>query len=1165
MVMENSTKRILKKWHALVVIFFLAAFATNVQAQNVTVRPSNGSMLASVKTGGTTDAFYSLGGFATWKHEQLNLTITTADSDRGELTDNGQIANPANNIFSNANADELQLGRGQSLDNYIAFCLPKGYRFTGYTITFSRNINLGNGGGGQASFGETDSSFGNYTKGDSTYRSGLSYSANAEKQTISRTSKGETDMENVLYFKLTNSNGRAFISLHHVELLFSAEADYTPLVAGVPVTNVSAVDIPFSTSKVDYGSIENRYYNGVWRVSYQSSNIQDITANMTLYEAESVEDGTNAYDGTEGKMVKYGEGSISSSGEYFKLGSGDAEKEQIYYIETPIWVKSASSDHKNPIGYRIVGASFDYSSTSTSYVPATFYIQYQGMSTYYLNTSGQFNTSNQTVWSIDEEGYISSGGYYMYVSGTALAFQSVSQGKPTADVGTFVISNNQICRKSNPTQHIYKNGSGNAAAGVGTSNSRVASYVEITAASTTPGETIGQYTLNIYDKTGTSVAKTVTVNGTSGTLSIDGLNNDAVKIGVKGTGLIKGNITMQALDPYIDRLNIVCHEEGDNGRTLSQTFTATDFSVRGGKFIFYVPEDFSGDCYFTFEDLYSKYGDNTYWDGTGTGNARYSLVMSPYWSGMTNVYQTDPNHTYVDKVWTQVVGDIPYEFNNAEEVGTSGGDYEEYVFNPGLYGDGLEGSTNHFINFEYSAEEIEDETEKTAYLFTCDETRYNIAPTTAVQHTYYAYYQMDITIIKYTYLPQFTWVPVYTKTLYKDGDTVKEDAQYGLKLSTTEADEEGNYGYLNASQVVLGINEALGTSGAPATKSQILYIDGSELLAIVESNTYKYSNIMDGLGANALFYLPDNTSTNLDNCAYVTQKEPLKFRGANNIVLTDMMPFYAPYDIYVDAAKNASYERKITKSTYGEVKNASLIMPFELTVTSGVHTNVDGSKITLRSMQNNAALTQQDGKTYAYFPALSDVSETVANTPYMVSVGNNTAENGSFVVSQTGALIKATTGMDKTKYTFDGETATGVNAAAGDAQGTYTFTNKGTYAGLKIAKADNVFYFAKDMFVSSKNLDDAYSYANIAPFRAFYATGNLSSGAKLMNFGVILGEGEGDVPTAIHAVDAAQIIDVNAPVYDLQGRMVAPAYRDVAGKKLAAGMYVVNGVKFIVK
>ena len=48
--------------------------------------------------------------------------------------------------------------------------------------------------------------------------------------------------------------------------------------------------------------------------------------------------------------------------------------------------------------------------------------------------------------------------------------------------------------------------------------------------------------------------------------------------------------------------------------------------------------------------------------------------MSPYWAGTTNVYQTDPNHTYVDKVWTETVGDIPYTFNNAGTVGTSGGD-----------------------------------------------------------------------------------------------------------------------------------------------------------------------------------------------------------------------------------------------------------------------------------------------------------------------------------------------------------------------------------------------------------------------------------------------------------------------------------------------------------
>ena len=66
-----------------------------------------------------------------------------------------------------------------------------------------------------------------------------------------------------------------------------------------------------------------------------------------------------------------------------------------------------------------------------------------------------------------------------------------------------------------------------------------------------------------------------------------------------------------------------------------------------------------------------------------------------------------------------------------------------------------------------------------------------------------------------------------------------------------------------------------------------------------------------------------------------------------------------------------------------------------------------------------------------------------------------------------------------------------------------------------------------------------------------------------MNFGIILGEGVGDVPSGIHAVDAAQFLDVDAPVYDLQGRKVATSYREA--KSLSSGMYVVNGVKIVVK
>ena len=140
--------------------------------------------------------------------------------------------------------------------------------------------------------------------------------------------------------------------------------------------------------------------------------------------------------------------------------------------------------------------------------------------------------------------------------------------------------------------------------------------------------------------------------------------------------------------------------------------------------------------------------------------------------------------------------------------------------------------------------------------------------------------------------------------------------------------------------------------------------------------------------------------------------------------------------------------------------------------------------------------------------------------------------------------------------------SSGVTAGgSGDAAGTYTFTPKGTFAGQQVPKAQNIFYFAKNVFVSS--LDYAYDAPiNIAPFRAYYNT-TQANGAKLSFFTPVFEEGEGDVITAIAPV--AAVLDVDAPVYDLQGRMVAPTYRKLKGKKLAAGMYVVNGVKIIVK
>ena len=293
------------------------------------------------------------------------------------------------------------------------------------------------------------------------------------------------------------------------------------------------------------------------------------------------------------------------------------------------------------------------------------------------------------------------------------------------------------------------------------------------------------------------------------------------------------------------------------------------------------------------------------------------------------------------------------------------------------------------------------------------------------------------------------------------------------------------------------------------------------------------------------------------------------FQAANDIELTDKQPFYTPYDIQVNAAKKAIYKRLITKDKYGKVQNASLILPFAITVdNNGTHKNLDGSEFSLHTMQKSSSLTLINGTTYAYFPGLSNVTITEANTPYLVQLTENSSEDGvSFVVSQSGAPIKATTAM-ASDYTFTGATSTGI-ATGGESPGTWNFTSKGTYAGAKIAKEENVFYFAKNHFVNSGDLSTGINDAKIAPFRAYFATTRSSSGAKLSGFDIIFEEGfdHGGIATEMQAINAADLIDVNSPVYDMQGRMVATSYRELANKskKLQSGLYVVNGVKFMIK
>ncbi|MCR5130584.1 MAG: hypothetical protein K6C10_03870 [Prevotella sp.] len=1151
------------KWLVWVAAFIMSALTLPLQAQNVTIKATNGSTIAAVKQGGTTDSFFAAGGFATWQHEQLAMVLTVSDGTA--LTPNGQLDNPANNLFTDGSYVQIAKGRADGANVcYVSLSLPSGYRFTGYEISFNKPSDVSKGSDisfntsyTESTFGETNSTFDTYATSASIYTGGTA-------QTISRTEMTEGEMSNILYFKLENpSNRRALINLLSAEFFFTAEESYTPVMPTTSVTSVSAVDIPFSTSKVDYGSVQNRSYtiNGRTynRISYSSANVTDLSANFVLYEAESIEDGTDI-DEVPGKVVKYDAGTISSAGGFFKLGR--ESQEQIYYLETPTFV-TLSDGTKNPVGYRITGAEFEYSSSSTS-GENSFYISctYNG-TVYYLNTEGRFTTT-PVVWEIDSEGYISSSGNYIYWNNNYVATQTT---KPGSSERFTIADNGRIYQTEYTRYYIRFYAQGDTYYGLITNDN----YGEYAIAEEIPVTNVGDYTLKIYDKTGTT-SQNITVNSEnpSGKVSLTGLNNDAVKFGVQGIGLVRATLTLQALDPYLDHMSVVCQDKVQTEIRLSQTFTASDFSVSGGEFYFYLPTDCAGHSVaITFEDLQSKYFDETYTGGSSNHTSRINFVKSDHY----NAFGASQNKLYNDvdeaanaqleRLKVGTVGTAAFKFNNADEVGTSGGTLTEYPFSLENYA--AAPNNGEFTNMGFTVSE-EDQS-LTRYVFTTDETRYNIAPTTAVQHRAYAFYEMIVHVQTQTYEPKVKFTKIYDPTLYGTGQT---DAFYGAKVTAYDGNTPPRAGYSSTTEIFKHISNAIkngvddfGNTDVPSDSKYILYLDFSEMAGIYQTTDSEHGSMEDFSATNAkncLIFIPVGASAPNNNVAY--KMESGGFHAAHDIVLTDKEPFYSPYDITVDAANKITYSRLISKDSYGKVQNASLIMPFAVSVDGGTHTNIDGSTFSLHYMQETAALTQIEGKTYAYFPALVDVTTTKANTPYLVQLTKNSSEDGvSFVVTQPGTTIKATSGMGS-DYTFTGATSTGT-ATEGDAEGTYNFTSKGTYAGAKIPKADNVFYFAKNQFVNSGNLAEGYNYANIAPFRAYFATS--SSGAKLSAFDIIFGEGQGDVPTGIQAVDASQFIDVNAPVYDLQGRMVAPAYRELASKKLQSGLYVVNGVKIMIK
>ncbi len=1219
---------------AMLLLMLLAG--TNATAQNVTISPQNGSMICALTSGSQqTQLGFQIGAFGTWRHNQLSLTMT--GSNYATLTEDGQLSQHSNHFITGDNcefspADDTRTPSryivadwgGENLNTgYITIALPKGYRFTSYTFHLSHDV---------SKFGKNNTAF-DLTTNTRVYmtETNNSFSGNLNRVTLEGNSKevkeftrtGD-DMGNILYFTTSaNSNGFYAVTFRYIELKFTADADASVslLPSTQTTTGHSMMEIPFNTGKVDLGEIKQGTYQGAQRVSYQYNSVSDMSANMLLYEYESTKSGT-ALDGTEGLVAYDKEGSITTSGEYFKFSPSKNKTEQKYVLETPVSA-TMSNNKENPVQFRITEATIHYSGESSN----TFYITFKddNGTKYYLNTNGRFSTTEQTVWSIDDDGHIKSGNNYLQgTNGNVDAGSSYWANTYSID------ENGNIRYERNNGRYRYLKAFPNYSWEYqGGDWVRVLSYYtgymtdsnNYTTATTEviQDEAHSGAELYVYDKEG-NTKETIEISG-KGTKTLYDLNNDAIIIGVKGgkVALLNFELKLQALNPYIDNMTVVLTDtyKGKNIRQ-TRTFTADDFSVGGDTFKFYLPTGCIHDpLTITFEDLYSKYGDDTY-DHTnkpGTSNSRYNFVMSQHHQKFTddNIYNgkaeaasgTLESARIKDdaNVRTKVgiVGNKAFRFNNADELADHDGYLTEYPFTLDNYAKQTKPGKGEFVVAGFNENIIDDQDweEKTFYVFTTDETCYNIAPTTATQHRFYAFYEMVVQVLCDDYEPEVEFVPIYEKTFIEtQNGSISEAPFFGVKVTgpagvdSPLASDVATYEAISKA-VAKGDDKKV-----PKTLEQILYVDLSGLNGVYhseETGTYalkSFNEFKELLAPNALIFLPANSTDRFDNFAYAKKGEVAgSFQSANNIILTDKTPFYSPYDIQVDAANYALYTRKVTKSSYGEVRYATVTMPFTIKFDEdgekGVKTDSNYGKLKFLQMNtNNATADDYDYGTAFFSPAQGKQVE--ANTPYALQVLENKSED-SFTLRQYGSNIAATPNEAKAGNSLFSATeiiSTGNLKDKDNNANEFKFSHKGSFSGYKIPKNSPLtFYFAKNGFYKSSDLIAAYPNVELFPFRSVYEVTSskpiTANPIKATFFNIVIGEndqistgiqdndnkyGEISVGNGTITINAGN--DNNYKIFSVAGLnthnidLKAGESRTIS---VPSGVYLVNGLKVMVK
>lgn len=1151
-------------------------------AQTVSISPKTGNVIsvASYEDESHLDDF---GGV--WVHNQLPMTLVT--SDKSDLMKSGMMKEHANNVAVVDDCLVFASGSPVTTVNHMSLSLPKGYRFTGYKIVMDYDEKDSKA---PSTFKEMDGTFKNL-KGSS-----VTVSRGDKGKILQRTSLNNTDMGNILYFYQEHTEGMARVKVTSFVVTFECTDKFNEsLHAGVTKLDnpVSCIALPFQTHRTDLGKIEETTKEGYTSYKYDYKNVKDLSADFLLYDKAGVVNGT-AVAGTAG------DGAISSvyyNGQLTFVGL----KNNTYWLETPTDAIT-QNDKRTPVGYRIVGARLLYANNAHS-------IGFQkGDKIYitdgngrYMNSSLEFTTT-KVEWTYGADGKVSTKSgkktYYLRHYTGSFLFPTVSLRTTTKADQASVYNTKGLNLFYGSVENAYiisYDASGNAVYDKDPKNNAV-----VVNANPTP-ETSTGFTIKLYDKTGEKVEQQAKVdaNHVEGDLVLEKINNDAIKLQIEGLeegqeAFVCFQVQLEALNPYIDKMDITCTQPSGE-QALKKQYLADDFTIgTDGKVDFGVPSNFgTTGLKFAFDGLHSKSADETYPGGQVGEYSRYHFVMSDYYKHIGENLQDHRSdaakYDYAKKIRVDVAGDKAFRCNNSDKfkAGTTGSEtfyYEEYRYsNDGYAKQG--GKWNDITTTENAYRDF--------YIVVCDETRYNIAPTTTPRHAIYAYYSTDLKLTTVDYTPEITYTKVYDDAVIPTGPDKNYYVGATLRLRDTAGPllPEGT-GYAFTKQIINQINADIAAhkTNAPVDADHILYFDASKINSLLfSSNNAAWGQLEDlkrDLGMNALIFLPTGVTDNHDNVASKSLSGD-DFIAENNIVLEDQWPFFSPYDIRINAANEVSYKRFVAHNN--DTKQwVSIVLPFTVAVnTEGQYINEDDKcDFTFFKMNTTNAFSKpnQSGELIftdidAHFSPCTGVSTTQPNDAYIVRIdrAEMTEKDAKlmFILRQRGSTIVKTP---------VGRTIQGA-ASSGTVDGqSMDLIPQATFSGAEVDKTKGIFYFNKDKFVSSRTLEGVPT-VYVLPFRSYYdctGTGTGKRNIRYINISLEPNNTTTDIQEVtskasnagfVFSSQAGQLTvkatkDLRVNVRNVSGQTIdvkALKAGESHSVKLPSGIYVVNGTKVMVR